>query len=100
VEVFGEHGYAIAEGRGGNYGPMTLRLGRRWAWTDAGAISQRDSEEVRDFGTRNDSLRDELAAVVAIWRGEGAPAGEPRPAGMSEARRITELCERLYRRIA
>ncbi len=99
VEVFGEDGYAIVEGRGGNYGPMTLRLGRRWAWTRAGAVSQRESEEVLSFGTRNDSLRDELADVVARWRGVETPAGEPQPASMSEARRVTELCEQLYPRL-
>jgi 1,5-anhydro-D-fructose reductase (1,5-anhydro-D-mannitol-forming) len=100
VEAFGERGYVLAEGRGGNYGPMTLRVGRRWAWTDAGASSQRDSELVRDYGARNDSLRDELADVVARWRGEDATVGEPHPATMSEGRLITELCERLYSRIA
>jgi 1,5-anhydro-D-fructose reductase (1,5-anhydro-D-mannitol-forming) len=105
VEAFGEDGYAIAEGRGGNYGPMTLRLGRRWEWTRAGVASQRESEVLRSFGTRNDSLRDELADVVARWRGEEAsageqtPAGEPQPASMSEARRVTELCEQLYQRL-
>ncbi len=99
VEVFGEDGYAIVEGRGGNYGTMTLRLGRRWAWTDAATIGQRESEVLRDFGTRNDSLRDELADVVARWRGEQPPAGGPRPATMSEGRHITELCEQLYPRI-
>ena len=99
VEVFGEDGYAIAEGRGGNYGPMTLRLGRRWGWTRAGVVSQRESEEVLSFGTHNDSLRDELADVVGRWRGEEMPAGEPQPASMSEARRVTELCEQLYPRI-
>jgi 1,5-anhydro-D-fructose reductase (1,5-anhydro-D-mannitol-forming) len=99
VEVFGERGYALAEGRGGNYGAMTLRVGRRWAWTDSGAVSQRDSELVRDYGARNDSLRDELADVVAIWRGEEPSAGAPGPATMGQARGITELCERLYLRI-
>jgi predicted dehydrogenase len=99
VEAFGEDGYAIAEGRGGNYGPMTLRLGRRWAWAGAGAVSQRESEEVQDFGTRDRSLRDELRGVVARWRGDEASTSEPQPASMSEARRITELCEQLYPRI-
>ncbi len=99
VEVFGDSGYAIAEGRGGNYGPMTLRLGRRWAWTDAGVVSQRESEEVRTYGGRNDSLHDELADVVAMWSGEEPPTGRPQPATMSEALRITTLCEQLYRRI-
>jgi 1,5-anhydro-D-fructose reductase (1,5-anhydro-D-mannitol-forming) len=96
VEAFGESGYAIAEGRGGNYGPMTLRLGRRWAWAEDGATSQRDTEQLGDFGTHNDSLRDELADVVAGWRGERMPSSRVGPATMSEARRITELCERLY----
>jgi predicted dehydrogenase len=99
VEAFGEDGYAIAEGRGGNYGPMTLRLGRRWAWTEAGAVSQRGSEEVRGFGVSDESLGEELAAVVACWRGEGARAGGPRPATMGEGRLVTELCERLYLRL-
>jgi 1,5-anhydro-D-fructose reductase (1,5-anhydro-D-mannitol-forming) len=98
VEAFGEDGYAIAEGRGGNYGPMTLRAGRRWAWR-AGAVSQRESEEVLDYGTHNDSLRDELADVVARWRGVETAPGKPQPASMSEARRVTELCEQLYSRI-
>jgi 1,5-anhydro-D-fructose reductase (1,5-anhydro-D-mannitol-forming) len=96
VEVFGEDGYAIAEGRGGNYGSMTLRVGRRWAWTRTGVISQRDSEEVRDFGSDNQSLRDEFADVLAHWRGAKPAAGDPHPATMSEARRVTELCEQLY----
>jgi 1,5-anhydro-D-fructose reductase (1,5-anhydro-D-mannitol-forming) len=100
VELFGEDGYAIAEGRGGNYGSMTLRLGRRWAWTRAGAVSQRDSEEVHDFGTHDESLREELADVVARWRGEQRRAGEPQPATIGEGRRITELCEQLYQWIA
>ncbi len=99
VEVFGEAGYALAKGRGGNYGPMTLRLGRRWAWADDCAVSQRASEMVREYGARNDSLRDELADVVTVWRGGDTPAGEPRPTTLSEARSITELCERLYLRI-
>jgi 1,5-anhydro-D-fructose reductase (1,5-anhydro-D-mannitol-forming) len=100
VELFGEEGYGIAEGRGGNYGPMTLRLGRRWGWMADGAEGQRGSEEVRRYGTRDDSIHDELADVVALWRGEETGAGEPQPATMSEARRVTELCDRLYPKIA
>jgi predicted dehydrogenase len=99
VEAFGDSGYAIAEGRGGNYGPMTLRVGRRWAWAKADEVSQRDSEVVRDYGAQNDSLRDELADVVALWRGE-KPTGAPLPATMNEARGITELCDHLYLRIS
>jgi predicted dehydrogenase len=100
VEAFGEAGYAIAAGRGGNYGAMTLRVGRRWGWTDAGVAGQRESEEVRCFGRNNDSLHDELAAVVARWRGEPARADVRQPAGMGQARRVTELCEQLYAAMA
>lgn len=100
VELFGEEGYAIAEGRGGNYGPMTLRTGRRWAWTVAGVTSQRESEQTWNFGEVNDSLHDELADVVAHWRGAPAATVGPQPATMSEGREITELCERLYGQIA
>lgn len=96
IEAFGDRGYAIAEGRGGNYGPMTLRVGRRWAWADAGATSQRESEEVRSYGARDKSLRDELAEVTARWRGERPSLARVQPATMSEARRVTELCEHLY----
>jgi 1,5-anhydro-D-fructose reductase (1,5-anhydro-D-mannitol-forming) len=100
VEVFGEDGYAIAEGRGGNYGPMTLRLGRRWAWRNDADVGQRESEVVREYGSDDDSLYDELAHVVARWRGAPPENGGSRPATMGEARSVTELCERLYGRLA
>jgi 1,5-anhydro-D-fructose reductase (1,5-anhydro-D-mannitol-forming) len=99
VELVGEDGYALAEGRGGNYGPMTLRVGSRWAWNAPGAGSQREMEDERDFGAENRSLEDELAAVVRAWRGGHAP-GPVHPATMVEARAVTELCDRLYRQLA
>jgi 1,5-anhydro-D-fructose reductase (1,5-anhydro-D-mannitol-forming) len=97
IEAYGDEGYAIAEGRGGNYGPMTLRRGRRWAWRESGVASQRDSEQITEFGDRDVSLRDELAAVADIWTGRNAPP--IRPADLVQARRVTELCEQLYPRI-
>jgi predicted dehydrogenase len=99
VELFGDDGYAIAEGRGGNYGAMTLRIGRRWGWMEAG-VGQRDSEQTENFGELNDSLHDELMDVVACWRGAIPGKRWPRPATMSEARAVTELCERLYARMS
>jgi 1,5-anhydro-D-fructose reductase (1,5-anhydro-D-mannitol-forming) len=98
VEAFGDEGYAIAEGRGGNYGPMTLRRGRRWAWRDPDVASQRDSEEISTFGDRDTSLRVEMEAVVAAWISAVAGPG-PLPADMTQGRRITELAEELYPRI-
>jgi 1,5-anhydro-D-fructose reductase (1,5-anhydro-D-mannitol-forming) len=99
IEAFGESGYAIAEGRGGNYGAMTLRTGERWAWTRAEGASQRETETINDFGERDNSLRLELQAVVRAWAGDGL-SDEPHPATMSEAREVTELCENLYARTA
>ena len=96
VETFGEDGYAIAEGRGGNYGPMTLRFGNRWGWTRAHGASQRETEEQFDFGTQDASLGTELEAVVAAWRSNEARARTPHPATMAEARAVTELCDSLY----
>jgi predicted dehydrogenase len=99
VELIGDDGYAIAEGRGGNYGAMDLRMGRRWAWTEPGAKSQRESEETRAFGGANLSLRDELEAVIGAWRAGRSPAGAVHPATMEEGRAVTELCEQLYERV-
>ena len=100
IEIFGEDGYGIAEGRGGNYGPMSLRLGRRWAWAEAGAGSQHESEEVADYGTLNESLLDELVDVVAAWRSGRAPVGGLHPATMAEGLAVAELCGALYERLA
>ena len=99
IEVFGEDGYAIAEGRGGNYGPMTLRIGERWGWTKREGVTQRATEEVADFGSTDSSLLDELRDVVAAWRSGDVPAGRLHPATMAEARAVTELCALLYDRI-
>ncbi|MCW2982609.1 MAG: Gfo/Idh/MocA family oxidoreductase, partial [Conexibacter sp.] len=98
VEVIGEDGYAVAEGRGGTYGNQTLRLGRRWAWTAPGAPTQRESEETEDFGGANVSLADELGAVLRQWSG-AAPNGGPRPATFPEAAAVTALCDDVYARI-
>jgi predicted dehydrogenase len=98
VEVIGEDGYAIAEGRGGNYGSMSLRIGRRWAWNERGAGSQRETEETHDFGGENLSFRDELEQVLAIWT-EAGEAGPVHPATVAEGRAVTDLCEQLYSRL-
>ena len=100
VEVIGEDGYAIAEGRGGNYGPMRLRIGRRWAWSEPGARSQRETEAAHDFGSNNESLRDELAGVLSAWRAVTSADGLIHPATMAEGRAVTELCEQLYARLS
>jgi 1,5-anhydro-D-fructose reductase (1,5-anhydro-D-mannitol-forming) len=98
IEAIGEDGYAIVEGRGGTYGSQTVRIGRRWAWAEPGAPSQRESEKTADFGPGNVSLTDELHAVIDRWSGS-EPIGGPHPATFAEAARVTALCDTIYDRI-
>jgi predicted dehydrogenase len=100
VDFVGDDGYALVEGRGGTYGAQVVRVGRRWGWNDGTKRTQKESEEVKDFGLVNDSLTEELDAVMDRW--SGAPLGEnqPRPASMAEAFRVAELCDAMYRRLA
>jgi predicted dehydrogenase len=98
LELGGEDGYALVDGRGGNYGPLELRVGKRWAWNDGRGRSQRETEEARDFGPADPSLARELRAVVARWT--GAPADdEPAPATLEDGLRVAELCDAMYRRL-
>jgi hypothetical protein len=97
IEAIGNDGYMFLEGRGGTYGPMISRAGRRWAWQDdPEERPQRETEEVRDYGADNASLEDELEAVLRRWLGEPAPSEGARPATMAEGRRVTELAAELY----
>lgn len=99
LEFVGEDGYALIEGRGGNYGAQTIRFGKRWGWNDGSGRSQRETEEVIDFGKANVSLDDELAAVVAIWQGRQQPTTHPHPATMAEATAVAALCDDMYARM-
>jgi predicted dehydrogenase len=100
LEVVGDDGYAIAQGRGGNYGPMTIRVGRRWAWKDdSEGRSQRETEYAKSFGGDNRSLEDETEAVVRTWLGEPPSSGGPRPCTMSQAVAIAGLVDDLYARM-
>jgi 1,5-anhydro-D-fructose reductase (1,5-anhydro-D-mannitol-forming) len=96
LELFGEDAYCIAEGRGGNYGPMILRFGERWGWTGSGSATQKESERVHDFGITDTSLRDELAYVTRMWRVGEVADRNVHPASFAEARAVIELLEKLY----
>ena len=98
VEIVGDEGYALLEGRGGNYGPLVLRRGKRWGWNDGRGLSQRESEQVDDFGTQDDSLARELDAVLAAWQGKEQP-DTIRSASFEEAAKVAELCEAAYQRL-
>ena len=100
IEVFGDDGYAVVEGRGGNYGPQRLSLGRRWGWRAAGGVSQRKSEEKFDFGFEDLSFMDELRAVIGRWLGEKPVLSVPEPASLDEAVTVMKLCDELYSRVS
>ena len=99
LELMGEDAYALVEGRGGNYGPLALRVGKRWGWNDGSGRAQRETEQAQDFGAKDPSLRDELAAVVARWTGQPAPDEGPPPATLEDGLRVAELCARMYEKL-
>lgn len=92
VEIFGEAGYAICEGRGGHYGNMTLRSGERWGWQKAD--SQAASESTEDFGAVDSSFDREMQAVIDRWMGK--TAAETAPATLAEGLRVAELVDEMY----
>jgi len=99
IEIGGDAGYVHIDGRGGSYGPQVARFGRRWAWNDGRGRSQRESEEVQDFGPGNQSLEVETGEVLRRWASPAvvpAAAGAPGPATFADGVRIAELCDQMY----
>ncbi len=96
VDVVGEDGYAMIDGRGGTYGNHTLRFGKRWAWADGRGVSQRASEEVFDLGTESRYLEEETRAVVEAWLTGEPERSFPHPASIAEALAVARLCEDTY----
>jgi predicted dehydrogenase len=88
LEVRGEDGYGIVEGRGRSYGPQTYRRGRRWGWQTA--ASQAASEEVVLESAGEDVFARELDALLFE---EGRDAVAPCDAAQAvEAMRLLEAC--------
>jgi len=96
VEVVGEDGYALVDGRGGTYGNHTLRFGKRWAWADGSGRSQRATEEALDFGTSSRYIEEETEAVLRAWLTGKTERAFPHPATIAEAMQVAELCEATY----
>jgi hypothetical protein len=59
IEVNGEDGYGIVEGRNRHYGRQTYRRGKRWAWRDSGK-SQKETEVLVVDYDGEDSFTEEL----------------------------------------
>ncbi len=62
LELHGEDGYGVVEGRGRSYGPQTYRRGRRWGWQTA--ASQAESEELVVESSGDDVFVRELDALL------------------------------------
>ena len=100
LEFVGEDGYALIDGRGGTYGPQTLRIGKRWGWNDGSGRTHRQTEEAFDFGPANVSLDHEMSAVAHAWLKGHPPAAPSHPATMLEGVRVAELCDSMYSKIS
>jgi predicted dehydrogenase len=96
VDLIGDDGYAIIDGRGGTYGNQTVRLGKRWAWADGSGRSQRQSEEQLDLGLDSRYIAEETEAVVRTWLTGKARTEFPHPATLPEAMQVAELCDAMY----
>lgn len=53
IEINGEEGYGVIDGRGKSYGPQSYKTGVRWGWQKG--INQNETEV---FSVKNDSVND------------------------------------------
>lgn len=100
VEIVGDDGYALVEGRGGTYGPQVVRFGKRWGWSDGTRRSQRATEEVQDFGDDATSFDQELGAVVEAWADPAKALAPTHPCTFAEGLHVAQLTSDLYARLA
>ena len=61
LEVVGESGYGLIEGRGRSYGTQIYKTGKKWGWTED--KSQRDSEIIIAESNCEDSFKDEIKDI-------------------------------------
>lgn len=86
LEVRGDAGYGLVEGRNKSYGPQTYRRGRRWGWTSG--ISQIESEERVVTSENSDVLEKE---IEALWFSRNEVLG---PCRAQEALKIMKLLDK------
>lgn len=90
IQINGDEGYGIIEGRGRSYGRQTYRRGRRWGW--ASGQSQKESEEVVVATDGDDVFQKEVNALLF-----GDPHDSVRPCTGAEALAGMDLLERCRR---
>jgi predicted dehydrogenase len=91
VEVLGQDGYGVVDGRDRSYGPQTYRTGRRWAWR--GGLPQRETETLVCQTDGADVFERELRALLV------ASEDVPLPPSTAESALATmmlvEACQRM-----
>ncbi len=90
VEVFGEDGYGIVEGRGRSYGQQTYRVGRRWGWRSG--LRQRETETLVCRTDGATVFERELRALLVP--GEDLPLPPASAESALATMRLIDACER------
>jgi 1,5-anhydro-D-fructose reductase (1,5-anhydro-D-mannitol-forming) len=91
VEVFGQDGYGIVEGRDRSYGPQTYRRGRRWAWRNG--LPQRETETLVCRSDGADVFERELRALLVP--GEDAPLPPSSAESALATMALIDACQRV-----
>jgi predicted dehydrogenase len=86
IEINGDEGYGIIEGRGRSYGKQRYLRGRKWGWLSGGR--QKDTEELVVETEGDDVFRKEIEALLY-----GAPKDLIRPCTGLDALTSMELLE-------
>jgi predicted dehydrogenase len=86
IEINGDEGYGIVEGRGRSYGRQTYLRGKKWGWLSGGG--QRESEEIVVETEGDNVFQKEIEALLY-----GDPKDLIRPCNGSEALMSMELLE-------
>jgi len=64
LEINGESGYGVVEGRGRSYGPQSYRVGTRWGW-----LSGKTQKESEEFIIENDDASNSFFVETALLLG-------------------------------
>ncbi len=93
IEVFGNNGYGIINGRGSHYGDQVYRTGERWSWEKSEYANQIDTETQVSRSKGEDVFFKELYNVFKCLNGEEC---EILPCLFDEALETMRLTSKIY----
>jgi predicted dehydrogenase len=88
LEVHGDEGYGVVEGRGRSYGPQRYRRGRRWGWQTAPSQAESEEEVLETSG--DDVFTRELGALLFPGSVDGPEPCDARQA--LQGMRLLDAC--------